>query len=114
MPFGAKAGKKRDSNSTPVQKVVIPKGVINPDETTIIEIPARLHKQPIVVAKRKVIDGEMPANHNDPHKNIENSPLQNTFQQPISRSFKPQFNSTCVQRGECSIPPTNYETLESD
>lgn len=27
--------------------------MVNPDETTVIEIPAKLHKQPVVVAKRK-------------------------------------------------------------
>lgn len=36
------------------QKIVIPKGMINPNETTIIEIPARLHDQPLVIAKRKI------------------------------------------------------------
>lgn len=29
--------------------------MVNPDETTIIEIPAKLHKQPVVVAKRKYL-----------------------------------------------------------
>lgn len=98
MPFSGKGGKRRDSNSnTPVQKVVIPKGVVNPDETTIIEIPARLHKQPIVVAKRKAVDGE---SAHQTTGNTGNSPVQNTFQQPIPSSFKPQFNSTCIQ-GVC-------------
>lgn len=40
--------KKRD-----FQKVVIPRGMINPHETTVIEIPTNLQKQPVVVAKRK-------------------------------------------------------------
>ncbi|XP_017772439.1 PREDICTED: uncharacterized protein LOC108559616 [Nicrophorus vespilloides] len=44
---------KKGGNNKPVQKVVIPKGMINPGETTIIEIPSNLQKQPIVVAKRK-------------------------------------------------------------
>lgn len=35
------------------QKVIIPKGMVNPAETTIIEIPVKLQKQPVVVAKRK-------------------------------------------------------------
>ncbi|KRT81835.1 hypothetical protein AMK59_5410, partial [Oryctes borbonicus] len=35
------------------QKVVIPRGMINPHETTVIEIPINLQKQPVVVAKRK-------------------------------------------------------------
>lgn len=55
MPFCKK--KKDDGASVPpftVQKVVIPKGMINPNETTIIEIPARLHDQPLVIAKRKI------------------------------------------------------------
>lgn len=55
MPFCKK--KKDEHPSVPpftVQKVVIPKGMINPNETTIIEIPARLHDQPLVIAKRKM------------------------------------------------------------
>ncbi|KAF5304170.1 hypothetical protein FQR65_LT08064 [Abscondita terminalis] len=48
--------KKRSNKNVPFQKVIIPKGMINPDETTVIEIPARLHKQPIVVAKHKTAD----------------------------------------------------------
>lgn len=43
-------GKKK---SHTVQKVVIPRGMVNPDETTVIEIPVTLIKQPVVVAKRK-------------------------------------------------------------
>lgn len=44
---------KKKEQTPMVQKVVIPKGMINPTETTIIEIPAKLHKQPVVIAKRK-------------------------------------------------------------
>lgn len=51
--------KKKDKNG-PMQKVLIPKGMINPGETTIIEIPARLHKQPLVIAKRKASDPNQP------------------------------------------------------
>lgn len=46
-------GKKSKSNVPSVQKVVIPRGMIDPSETTVIEIPAKLHKQPVVIAKRK-------------------------------------------------------------
>lgn len=44
-------GKK--SSKPSCQKVVIPRGMVNPGETTVIEIPAKLNKQPVVVAKRK-------------------------------------------------------------
>lgn len=53
MPLNSRGEKRRSSKNVPPQKVIIPKGMINPDETTVIEIPARLHKQPIVVAKHK-------------------------------------------------------------
>lgn len=33
------------------QKVFIPKGSINPNEDTIIEIPREMQEQPLVVAK---------------------------------------------------------------
>lgn len=49
--------KKKDSAPRipqTAQKIVIPRGMINPNETTIIEIPARLHDQPLVIAKRKL------------------------------------------------------------
>lgn len=48
MPCGG--GKKKKEV---FQKVIIPKGMVNPEETTIIEIPSKLQKQPVVVAKRK-------------------------------------------------------------
>lgn len=51
--------KKGNKDKGQVQKVVIPKGMINPGETTIIEIPSALQKQPIVVAKRKTSMDEM-------------------------------------------------------
>lgn len=35
------------------QKVIIPKGLVNPNETTIIEIPQKLQDRPAVVAKPK-------------------------------------------------------------
>lgn len=49
MPCGSGSKKKKDV----FQKVIIPKGMVNPTETTIIEIPMALQKQPVVVAKRK-------------------------------------------------------------
>lgn len=33
------------------QKIIIPRGVVNPDETTVIEVPARLKRNPVVVAR---------------------------------------------------------------
>ncbi|KAK5644908.1 hypothetical protein RI129_006208 [Pyrocoelia pectoralis] len=52
-PQYVKGEKKRTARNLSPQKVIIPKGMINPKETTIIEIPARLHRQPIVIAKHK-------------------------------------------------------------
>lgn len=37
----------------PSQKVIIPRGLVNPYETTIIEIPKKLQNKPAVVAKPK-------------------------------------------------------------
>lgn len=34
------------------QKIVIPKGTINPNETTVIEIPGNLRKKSVVIAKK--------------------------------------------------------------
>lgn len=39
--------------ATPSQKVIIPKGLVNPYETTIIEIPKKLQNKPAVVARPK-------------------------------------------------------------
>lgn len=36
------------------QKIFIPKGSINPNEDTIIEIPSEMQEQPLVVAKGQV------------------------------------------------------------
>lgn len=37
-----------------ILKVIIPRGMIDPTETTVIEIPAELHKHPFLIAKKKV------------------------------------------------------------
>ncbi|XP_071050177.1 uncharacterized protein [Onthophagus taurus] len=39
---------------THYQKVVIPKGMINPGETTIIEIPDLLQRQPVLIANKRI------------------------------------------------------------
>ncbi|XP_031352301.1 uncharacterized protein LOC116177455 [Photinus pyralis] len=52
MPVTSREKKRPTRNISP-QKVIIPKGMVNPKETTIIEIPSRLHRQPIVIAKHK-------------------------------------------------------------
>lgn len=36
-----------------MQKIVIPKGTINGNETTVIEIPSDLQRTPLIIAKRK-------------------------------------------------------------
>ncbi|KAK4875757.1 hypothetical protein RN001_012179 [Aquatica leii] len=56
MHLNSRGEKKHTNKNALSQKVIIPKGMINSDETTVIEIPARLHKQPIVVAKHKNTD----------------------------------------------------------
>ena len=39
-----------------IQKLIIPKGMVNPNQTTIVEIPLNMKKQPILVARRKDFD----------------------------------------------------------
>lgn len=34
------------------QKIIIPKGVVNPSETTIIEIPKYLKQTPVIIAQK--------------------------------------------------------------
>lgn len=53
MPVTSRDKKQPTNLNLSPQKVIIPKGMINPEETTIIEIPSRLHRQPIVIAKHK-------------------------------------------------------------
>ena len=40
-----------DDNSA--QKIIIPKGLINPSETTIIEIPQHLKRIPVIIAQKQ-------------------------------------------------------------
>ncbi|KAG5891885.1 hypothetical protein JTB14_015903 [Gonioctena quinquepunctata] len=43
---------KRDSKEK-TQKLIIPRGTIDSADTTIIEIPVKLKRRPVVVAKRR-------------------------------------------------------------
>lgn len=69
------------------QKVVIPRGMINPHETTVIEIPTNLQKQPVVVAKRKT----------EPSRSISKS---RTSSKSKYDSFKPKHTSSPVSDKE--------------
>lgn len=39
--------------SRKTQRIIIPKGSVDPTDTTVIEVPLRLQNEPVVIAKRK-------------------------------------------------------------
>lgn len=45
---------------SPVQRVIIPKGLVNPTETTVIEIPLIYNKQDVVVAQKRSVGRKSP------------------------------------------------------
>nr|XP_023013463.1 uncharacterized protein LOC111503399 [Leptinotarsa decemlineata] len=66
----------KDASKNKTQKLIIPKGTIDSTDTTIIEIPVKLHSQPVVVAKRKTsekslfLDGNREAITFRPHHTL--------------------------------------------
>lgn len=72
------------------QKVVIPRGMINPHETTVIEIPTNLQKQPVVVAKRKT--------EPSPSSPSRRSSKSRTSSKQKYDTFRPRESSSPVSR----------------
>lgn len=40
------------SERVSIQKIIIPRGAVDPNETTIIEIPQELRRAPIIIAQK--------------------------------------------------------------
>jgi hypothetical protein len=47
------------------QKIIIPRGLIDPSETTIIEIPQHLKRTPVIVAQKQTRWAQQPQETND-------------------------------------------------
>lgn len=52
--YDSMRGNKKNSKNKIIQKVLIPKGTINPAETVIIEIPPSMQHTPVLLARKKV------------------------------------------------------------
>lgn len=53
-----------DGKKFPPKKVIIPKGTINPNETTVIEIPEELKDEPSLIASPKIREKSGPSSSN--------------------------------------------------
>lgn len=89
------------------QKVIIPKGLVNPNETTIIEIPQKLQDRPAVVAKHKIRksqlvigDGEyIKPKKTGKEKKIEKVDTQLPLEVPYDDPKSDSFYKYRLQRG---------------
>lgn len=96
-------GKKSKSDVPSVQKVVIPRGMIDPSETTVIEIPAKLHRQPVVIAKRKAAAAKRSSH--DMSISHERSDHYYSFNPPASSSYMNNLNNYPANQQQARYRP---------
>lgn len=92
------------------QKIVIPRGMINPHETTIIEIPARLHDQPLVIAKRKPNGPSFTSEKYKKYPAYDEDAMPNVEEQIISSSRRPQQRLMPIDN-YAQFAPDNYSSF---
>lgn len=88
-----------------MQKVIIPKGVIDPQEMTIIEIPQQLQGKPTVIAKPKTIQTEnvlktMPSTINEEDENlqtVENAVIEKNDKVGSDNNFTIHYDASCAE-----------------
>lgn len=84
------------------QKIIIPKGTINPDEDTLIEIPRGLHAQPIVIARTGLQEKSISIQRSVRNVNVEGNKYREAedrskikiVQDGNDESFQPKFHSS--------------------
>lgn len=108
MPLCKKKQEEPKKLPHTAQKIVIPKGMINPNETTIIEIPARLHDQPLVIAKRKI---NSPTFTSETYNKV---PSTSYEEEPSCYIDDSMINKKKQQQRSVQIPPDNYSAFTPD